>query len=148
MYQASIPLILVGTKCDTAQKTWQVTTRTVDILLSKYEKVESFQTALRSPETHKRCISVMLRNIMLRRHGERKTTVHASTNPLTEILQIRHSLCRSSVGHVQRQDCFPNRHTTRRAAQSEHSNTAGQSRRFRALASASLPERNSPPPTT
>ncbi|KAG8531102.1 uncharacterized protein KY384_004459 [Bacidia gigantensis] len=66
----SIPTVLVASKCDTSPKSWRVTPRMVDSMVKDNKDIQSFQTALCTPETHKRCISIMLRNVILQRHGD------------------------------------------------------------------------------
>ena len=65
----AIPTILVMSKCDHSPKSWRVTPNMIDDMKTRFKDVESFQTALSSPETHKRCVSIMLRHVMLFRHG-------------------------------------------------------------------------------
>ena len=60
----AIPSILVASQCDNPTSSWQVDHRTIDGPWQEKDGTESFQTSVTSPETHKRCISVILRNIM------------------------------------------------------------------------------------
>ena len=65
----AIPTVLVCTKCDNPTRYWDVDQDEVGKFCDSV-RVESFQTSLSAPETHKRCISVILRNIMLARRGK------------------------------------------------------------------------------
>ena len=65
----AIPTLLVSTKCDNPSKLWEVDQDMVEGLCSDLHDLEIFQTSASAPETHKRCISVLLRNIMLNQHG-------------------------------------------------------------------------------
>ncbi|KAL8822644.1 MAG: hypothetical protein Q9191_006622 [Dirinaria sp. TL-2023a] len=67
---AAIPTILVSNKCDNPPSYWKVGHERVELLCSTYEGTESFQTSATAPETHKRCISVILRHIALKRSGK------------------------------------------------------------------------------
>ena len=67
---AAIPTILVSNKCDNPPSYWKVGRERVEVVCNTYEGTESFQTSATAPETHKRCISVILRNIALKRSGK------------------------------------------------------------------------------
>ena len=67
---AAVPTILVSTKCDNPPTRWEVDHEAVEIVCNKFEGTESFQTSASAPETHKRCISVILKNIALKRSGK------------------------------------------------------------------------------
>ena len=69
---AAIPTVLVASKCDNPRKTWQIDQRMIEGICSTADGVESFQTSATSPETHKRCVSVILRNIISGKAGELK----------------------------------------------------------------------------
>ncbi len=75
--KASLPTVLVSSKCDKPTKTWEVDHEMVEELTDNFRRVESFQTSATAPETHKRCISVILRNISSKR--SRKSTRARST---------------------------------------------------------------------
>ncbi len=66
-----IPTIVVASNCDHSPKTWQVDHGKVERLCSRFQGVECFQTSISIPETHKRCVSIILRNVMLERNGKR-----------------------------------------------------------------------------
>ena len=61
-----MPTVLVSAKCDNALTSWEVDQEKVESFCNTLD-LESFQTSISAPETHKRCISVILRNIMLER---------------------------------------------------------------------------------
>ena len=61
--------MLVSSKCDKDQESWEVEHHIVDGMWTAIEGEESFQTSLVAPETHKRCLSVILRNVMLKKAG-------------------------------------------------------------------------------
>lgn len=64
------PTILVSAKSDSPPESWEVGHGMVEELCSTVFGIESIPVSLSSPETHKRCISIILRNIMTKRHGE------------------------------------------------------------------------------
>lgn len=66
----AIPTVLISSKCDNPRKAWQIDQRMIEGLCNTMDGVESFQTSANSPETHKRCVSVILRKIMSERAGE------------------------------------------------------------------------------
>ncbi|KAL9123648.1 MAG: hypothetical protein Q9217_006939, partial [Psora testacea] len=66
----TIPTVLITSKCDHPPQSRRLTLSTVDGVRNRFSNVKSLQTALSTPETHKRCVSIMLRNIMLDRDGE------------------------------------------------------------------------------
>lgn len=65
--KVAVPTVLVSAKCDNPFKSWEVDQDTVEDFCISLHGVETFQTSASAPETHKRCISVILRNIMLQR---------------------------------------------------------------------------------
>ena len=65
----AVPTVLVSAKCDNPFKSWEVDQEKVENFCNTLN-VESFQTSISAPETHKRCISVILRNIMMERCRE------------------------------------------------------------------------------
>lgn len=65
-----IPTVLVSAKSDSPRGSWEVDHDMVQELCSPGTGIESFPVSLSAPETHKRCISIILRNIMLKRRGE------------------------------------------------------------------------------
>ncbi|KAF6221340.1 hypothetical protein HO133_002195 [Letharia lupina] len=62
-----IPTVLVSAKSDSPRGSWEVDHDMVQELCSPGTGIESFPVSLSAPETHKRCISIILRNIMLKR---------------------------------------------------------------------------------
>lgn len=69
-YNIPIPTVLISSKCDNPRKAWQINPRMIEGICTTMDGVESFQTSANSPETHKRCVSVILRKIMSERAGE------------------------------------------------------------------------------
>ena len=65
----TVPTVLVSTKCDNPVSSWEVDLDKAELLCSEYHGIEIFQTSTFASETHKRCISVILRNIMMDRRG-------------------------------------------------------------------------------
>ena len=65
----AVPTVLVSAKCDNPSKSWEVNQNEVEDFCSTLHGLETFQTSVSTPETHKRCISVILRNIMIDRQG-------------------------------------------------------------------------------
>lgn len=68
---AATPTIIVSSKCDNPPVSWQVSREKVETVSNRFDGLECFQTTKNAPETHKRCISVILRAIALRRLGKR-----------------------------------------------------------------------------
>lgn len=66
-----MPTVLVSSKCDNPSDSWKVDARKVEGFCNRLEGVESFQTSATAPETHKRCVSVILRNISVAKSGKR-----------------------------------------------------------------------------
>lgn len=62
----ALPTVLVSAKCDNPFKLWEVDLEKVESFCNSV-KIEVFKTSASAPETHKRCISVILRNIMVER---------------------------------------------------------------------------------
>lgn len=77
---AAIPTILVSNKCDNPPSYWKIGRERVEVMCNTYEGTESIQTSVTAPETHKRCISVILRNIALKRSGA-PATAALTTRP-------------------------------------------------------------------
>lgn len=67
--KGAVPTVLVSTKCDNPSRSWEVDPGVVESLCSTFRGLEAFQTSASASETHKRCISVLLRNVMVERHG-------------------------------------------------------------------------------
>ena len=65
-----VPTIVVASRCDHPPKSWRVDHGKVEKLCNRFEGVECFQTSISLPDTHKRCLSIILRNVMLERNGE------------------------------------------------------------------------------
>ena len=64
------PTILVSSMCDVAPELWQVDKQMVEELRTTVDNIEAFQTSIKASSTHKRCISVMLRNIEICSRGK------------------------------------------------------------------------------
>ena len=69
LYDQAVPTVVVSSKCDYPSKSWEVDQSVVEDFCSSLHGLEIFQTSAIKPETQKRCISVILRNIMLERRG-------------------------------------------------------------------------------
>ena len=67
----ALPTIFVSTKCDTPIEKRQVDHQMIRSICQNVDGIEFHQCSLKSPETHKRCVSVMLRNIMAGRVGKK-----------------------------------------------------------------------------
>ena len=67
---SAIPTILISSKCDNNRKAWQIDQRMIERTCSTISGIELFQTSASSPETHKRCVSIVLRKVLSARHGE------------------------------------------------------------------------------
>ena len=65
-----IPTLLVSAKYDSPRGSWEVDHAMVEELCGTVTNIESYPVSLSAPETHKRCISIILRNIMVKRRGE------------------------------------------------------------------------------
>ena len=63
------PTVLVSAKSDSPRGSWEVDHDMVEELCST-AGIECFPVSLSAPETHKRCISIILRKIMVKRRGE------------------------------------------------------------------------------
>jgi len=61
--------VLVSSKCDKDIDSWEIEHRMIDGVWTVMNGVESFQTSSAAPETHKRCLSVILRTIMSEKEG-------------------------------------------------------------------------------
>lgn len=85
-----IPTVLISTKCDNPRKAWQIDQRVVEEICNTMDGVESFQTSANSPETHKRCVSVILRKIMSERAG--KSEISLSLWNFMNSLQTLHEI--------------------------------------------------------
>lgn len=75
--QETIPTIVVASNCDRPPKAWQAEYAKVEKLCTSFENIDCYQTSLNAPETHKRCVSVILRNVILDRRRRQHT--HSST---------------------------------------------------------------------
>ena len=74
-----IPTIVVASHCDHAPKAWRVEYEKIEKLCLRFKDIECFQTSINVSETHKRCVSIILRNVMLERHGKQpEVTVEQS----------------------------------------------------------------------
>lgn len=65
-----IATVLVLAKSDSPRVSWEVVHDTVEGLCSTVTGIEACPVSLSAPETHKRCISIILRNIMAKGRGE------------------------------------------------------------------------------
>ena len=65
-----ITTVLVSAKSESPRGSWKVGYDVVEGLCSTVTGIESCPVSLSAPETHKRCISIILRNIMAKRRGE------------------------------------------------------------------------------
>lgn len=65
-----IPTVLVSAKSDSPPASWEVDHDMLEELCSTITNVEPFSVSLSKPETHKRCISIILRKIMVKKRGE------------------------------------------------------------------------------
>lgn len=65
-----VPTVLVSAKSDSPRGSWEVDHDMVEELCNTVTGIESFPVSLSAPETHKRCISIILRNIVEERRGE------------------------------------------------------------------------------
>ena len=64
------PTLLVSAKSDSPRGSWEVDNDMLGELCSTVSGIESFPVSLSSPETYKRCISIILRKVVLKRRGE------------------------------------------------------------------------------
>ena len=64
-----IPTVLVSAKSDSPREAWEVDPDMVEELCRSVTGIESFPVSSSAPETHKRCISIILRDIMMKRRG-------------------------------------------------------------------------------
>lgn len=65
-----IPTVLVSAKSDSPRGSWEVDRDMVEELCGTVTGIESYPVSLSAPETHKRCISIILRYIMVKKRGE------------------------------------------------------------------------------
>lgn len=65
-----VPTVLVSAKSDSPRKSWEVNHDSLEELCNTVTGIESFPVSVSAPDTHKRCISIILRNIMAKRRGE------------------------------------------------------------------------------
>ena len=77
-----VPTILVASKCDTSAK-WSVTAKKIDGICKDHRNVELFQIFWSTLETQKRCLSIILRNIMLEIYGKGNRTSYANVSNLS-----------------------------------------------------------------
>ena len=68
LFKVEMPCVLVSCKCDISPTSQHIDARSIEQLCNN--NIKSFQTSVDSPETHKRCISVILRNFVSQRLGE------------------------------------------------------------------------------
>lgn len=68
--KAAMPTVIVFTKCDNPRPSWQITQGMMENLCATFDYIESFEASINSPETHKRCISIMMRNVMSELNSE------------------------------------------------------------------------------
>ena len=65
-----VPTIVVASNCDHSPRSWRVEYENIERICKKFPGIECFKTDIGVPETHKRCVSIILRNIMQERHGK------------------------------------------------------------------------------
>lgn len=70
--EAAMPTVLVSSNCDNPPSSWEVDAGRMEGFCSRLEGVESFQTSATAPETHKRCVSVILKKITAERSGKHR----------------------------------------------------------------------------
>lgn len=63
------PAVVVASNADHPSKSWRVSLKNIEKLCSEFKGVDSVQTSISAPDSHKRCVSIMLRNIMLDKQG-------------------------------------------------------------------------------
>lgn len=80
-----VPTIVVASNCDHSPKSWRIDHGKIERLCARFSGVECFQTSISIPETHKRCVSIILRNVMLERNG--KQSRHAKFDVAYSTLQ-------------------------------------------------------------
>lgn len=68
--KSEIPAVLVSSKCDISSELSQTDLRMNESFCNPIEGVESLQTSAKSPETYKRCVSIMLKKVMIQRTGK------------------------------------------------------------------------------
>lgn len=78
-----IPTILVSAKSDSPSGSWEVGHGMAEELCNTVTGIESFPVSLSAPETHKRCISIILRNIMMKRRELQASECHTRPRALT-----------------------------------------------------------------
>lgn len=66
----SIPSVLIFSKCDNPRLDWQINHCMMESFCDTLDSLEFFQTSANAPETHKRCVSIMVRNVISGRNGE------------------------------------------------------------------------------
>lgn len=95
----AIPTVLISSKCDNPRKAWQINQHMVEGICKTVDGVESFQISVNSPETHKRCVSVILRKIMSERAGEpeRSPSLWILTKSLEIFTKVPHDKCPMSA---------------------------------------------------
>ena len=97
-----MPTALVSSKCDNPPTSWDVDPCKIEGACSNIEGVESFQTSATAPETHKRCVSVILRNIAAGRDGKpllRSTSLGSLVLVILTVLS--HYIVIQDVNHSQ-----------------------------------------------
>lgn len=90
---AAIPTILVSSKCDNNRKAWQIDQRMIERTCSTIGGIESFQTSSSSPETQKRCVSIVLRKVLSARDGESSILSYISKSLHYHFIQISLHIC-------------------------------------------------------
>ena len=65
-----VPTVLVSANSDAPRGSWEVDPDMIDELCSTVTGIEFFSVSLSAPETHKSCISTILRNVLVKRLGE------------------------------------------------------------------------------
>ena len=101
--KSSTPCVLVACKCDLPLSSRQINPREVEVVCMDETGFEAVQTSIDAPDTHKRCISIMLRGIMLDHSGQlpiiASCVICYSSNSVSDgfILSSRGALTASSL---------------------------------------------------
>lgn len=69
-----MPWVLVSNKCDNPPNVRQINPQAFEQICNALGDTESFQTSVNASETHKRCISAILRGFMPDPSGKSKLT--------------------------------------------------------------------------
>ena len=75
-----MPTVLVSSKRDNSSALGEADASKIEGICKRLDGIESFQTSATAPETHKRCVSVILRNITAKKQGE--LLIHSFSNYL------------------------------------------------------------------